>query len=125
MCLSKVKDFEVTLNKDGVGTGYKVFRQINGKLYGEYARPEKKRRIGVWLKEQNFRPQRTNDCIEPIGKKYKRGWHIFLTREAADKWNSLFLCVRKIKFRGIVTMGRSFNKSRVVVAKEIFIPKEV
>ena len=125
MCLDKLGDFNVKLNKDGVGTGYKVFNPIGGKLCGEYARPEKERRVGVWLKERNFRPLKTNDTIEPIGKRYERGWHIFLTREAANKWNSLGQAVRKVKFRGIVTMGRSTNNYKVIVAKEIFIPKEV
>ncbi len=125
MCLNKIRDFEVKLNKEGVGTGYKVFCEKGGELYGEYARVDKKRRVGVWLKEKNFRPRKTNNCIEPIGKRYERGWHIFITRQAADKWNSLFQCVRKIKFRGIVTMGRNASNSKVVVAKEIFIPREV
>jgi len=123
MCLQKLEDFNVRLNKDGVGTGYKVFIEKGGKLYGEYARPEKERRRGAWLKEKNFRPRITNDCIEQIEKRYKYGWHIFLTRKAADRWRGLGQGVRKIKFRVIVTMGRSTNNSKVIVAKEIFIPK--
>ena len=124
MCLQRFENFNVRLNKDGVGTGYKVFRQMDGKLYGEYARPQKERRVGVWLKEENFRPQRIDTGLERSKKRYKRGWHIFLTRKAAGNWRSEGEHIRKIKFKGIVTMGRVSNNSRVIVAKEIFIPKE-
>lgn len=124
MCLQRFENFNVRLSKDGVGTGYKVFRIWEGKLYGEYARPHKKRRVGVWLKEENFRPQRIDDGLERSKKLYKCGWHIFLTRKGALIWATDSQGVIRIKFKGIVTMGRSNNNSKVIVAKEIFIPKE-
>ena len=124
MCLKKLEDFNVRLNKDGVGTGYKVFRRFEGKLFGEYARTDKERRPDIWLKEENFRPRRSDDGLDRIGRMYKRGWHIFLTRKAAKNWRSEGQHIRKIKFKGIVTTGRGTYKSRIVVAKEIFIPKE-
>ena len=125
MCLQKLEDFNVRLNKDGVGTGYKVFRQFKGKLFGEYARTGKERRTDIWLKEENFRPQRSDDGLERIGKRYKRGWHVFLTWKAAENWRSEGQHIRKIKFKDIVATGRGAYNSRIVVAKEIFIPKEM
>ena len=124
MCLQRLEDFNLTLNKDGVGIGYKVFNRNEGRLYGEYARPGKERKLGVWLKEGNFRPQRRDTGLDRDGVKYKRGWHIFLRRKDAVNWDVGFQAIRKIKFRGIVAMGRMVNSSAIVVAKEIFIPKE-
>ena len=125
MCLKKLEDFNVQLNKVGVGTGYKVFNGKEGRLYGEYARPGKERRVGVWLKEENFRAQRIDTGLERDGVKYKRGWHIFLTRKDAVAWSVIHQHVRKVKFKGIVAMGRTENNRAVIVAKEIFIPKEI
>lgn len=128
MCLQRLGDFNVRLNKDEVGTGYKVFREFEGKLFGEYARTDKERRAGIWLKEENFRPLKTDDGLERIGKtfdpKYKPGWHVFLKRQTAEKWRSVGQHITKIKFRGIVTTGIGAYNGRIVVAKEIFIPKE-
>lgn len=124
MCLKKLEDFNVRLSKDGVGTGYKVFNRKGGRLCGEYARPGKERRVGVWLKEKNFRPQRIDTGLDRDGVKYKCGWHIFLKRNDALDWSVLGQHIRKIKFKGIVAMGRTENNRAVIVAKEIFIPKE-
>ena len=124
MCLQRLEDFNVKLNKDGIGVGYKIFCEIDGRLCGEYARPRKERRVGVWLKEENFRPRRTNTRIQRIERKYKRGWHIFLRRKDADNWRGEGKDIRKVEFRGIVTMGRNSSNNKVIVAKEIFIPDE-
>lgn len=123
MCLDRLENFKVKLH-DGIGTGYKVFR-MDGKLYGEFARRTKERRVGVWLKERNFRVLKTSSLVRIKGR-YKHGWHIFLRRKAAYDWGiDTDLVIRKIKFKGIVATGRNLDHNRVVVAKEIFIPKEV
>ena len=124
MCLKRLEDFNVRLNKDGIGTGYKVFNQRNGRLCGEYARPGKERRVGVWLKEENFRAQRIDTGLDRNGVKHKYGWHIFLRRKAAENWSAEGQDIRKIKFKRIVTTGIGTNNAKVIVAKEIFIPKE-
>ena len=124
MCLYTLENFKVKLNEDGVGTGYKVFNKNNGRLYGEYARPGKERELGVWLKEKNFRPQRKDTGLDRSGVKNKRGWHIFLRSKDAVNWDAGGQVVRKIKFKGIVATGRMPNTSAIIVAKEIFIPKE-
>jgi len=124
MCLYKLEDFNVRLCKDGIGTGYKVFNRKEGRLYGEYARPGKERRVGVWLKEENFRPQRIDTGLDRTGVKHKCGWHIFLRSKDAINWDAGGQVVRKIKFKGIVATGRMPNTSAIIVAKEIFISKE-
>lgn len=124
MCLKKLEDFNVRLNKDGVGTGYKVFNRKEGKLYGEYARPGKERRVSVWLKEENIRAQRIDTGLDRNGVKHKYGWHIFLRRSDAVNWDTGCQQIRKMKFKGIVATGRMVNTSAIIVAKEIFIPKE-
>ena len=124
MCLDRLENFKVKLNEDGIGTGYKVFR-MDGKLYGEFARRTKERRVGVWLKERNFRLLRTSS-LQRIKGRYKQGWHIFLSRQSCHEWGVHDnLVITKIKFRNIVATGRNVDNNRVVVAKEIFIPKEV
>ena len=125
MCLDSLEKFKVKLNEGGVGTGYKIFKLEDGKLYGEFARIEKVRRTGVWLKEQNFRhPKGT--CLRGIDNRYKYGWHIFLRKQSAYDWgiDEPYRVIRRIKFKDIVAKGRNVDGNRVVVAKEIFIPKE-
>ena len=124
MCLDTLENFKVKLNGDGVGIGYKVFLLEDGKLYGEFARTEKVRRIEVWLKEQNFRhPKGT--CLRYINNRYKHGWHIFLRKQSAYDWGvEEPYVIRRIKFKDIVAKGRNVDENRVIVAKEIFIPKE-
>lgn len=125
MCLETLQNFKVKLNKDGIGIGYKVFKLKAGALYGEIVRKEKVRRVGVWLKERNFRAPKGSN-LKMINGKYKEGWHIFLRRRSAYDWGiEEGLVIKRIRFRGIVAKGRNVDRNRVIVAKEIFIPKEM
>jgi hypothetical protein len=124
MCLEKLENFKVKLNEEGIGTGYKVFRVEDGELYGEIVRREKVRRVAVWLKERNFREPKGSN-LKLIDAKYEKGWHIFLSKGSAYDWGiEDRLVIKRIRYRGVVAKGRNVDRNRVVVAKEIFIPKE-
>jgi len=121
MCLENLENFKVKLNEDGIGTGYKVFKLKEGELRGEIVTQGRARPIGTWLKEKDFRA--ISD--EKIDGRYKQGWHIFLRRQSALEWGIYGgLIIKRVKFRDIVATGRNVDRNRVVVAKEIFIPKE-
>ena len=60
---------------------------------------------------------------------YPYGWHVFPRKEDAKKWGGMGRSgLIKVRFKGVVVTGRqecykSIGGLKVVVAKEIFIPK--
>jgi len=127
MCLEKIKKFRTKLDKKGEGWGWKIFRRKPYGLVGEFANATKVRPYNRWLNEKDFR-RKKEDGIYPseIGNKYKLGWHIFLFEKDAIMWMSDFINreVRRVKFRKLITTGINSYRYKVIVAKEIFIPKE-
>ncbi len=131
MCLAKLEDFKVRLNKYGVGNGWKIFT-LGGedRLEGQFT-TAKERQRGKWLDERGYRYEHTmhRDLIDAAHKDYPYGWHVFLRKRDAIKWNSGEYGLIKIRFKRVVTTGRqecykSIGGLKVIVAKEIFIPKQ-
>lgn len=124
MCLNRLGGFDLILDKNGIGEGWKVFCVKRKKLYGELARTKKVRPYGKWLKEDCFRPRKKKEKYWLGSIYYEHGWHIFLTRKGAETWSEASddTSVVKVKFRHSVQHGHILG-NKVVVAKEIFIPK--
>ena len=126
MCLQRLDDFNVKLNKDDIGSGWKVFVDGNcGKLHGEYHNSGE-RPTNKWLNEKQFRGMGfTNPRWKKIMSRYPFGWHIFPRKEDAVKWicGSFTKVIKKVKFRNVVATGYQIGY-KVIVAKEIYIPKQ-
>ena len=108
--------------------GYKVFEiSKNGQLYGEVFGDGKRRPVGKWLHEKDFRDE--EDKSETVihhaeHSSYPMGWHIFETKQAAIEWEdrsfSLMGCViRKVRYRKVCAVG--YQRGRVIIAKEMYI----
>ncbi len=124
MCLDKLSEFKVKLNKEGIGVGFKVF--VGNSIFGlkaewngtQYIRSENK-----WLREGDFRADKVKHTkkIGYSSVKYPLGFHVFLSKRAAKQWGGGQ--IRKVKFRRVVATGLQMTY-KCIVAKEIFIPKE-
>lgn len=129
MCLERLQDFKFNLDENGVGFGWKVFN-VNpktGSLNAEY-RKAKVRPRGRWLKEKDYRFAHEKDKKFLFDSKisYPYGFHVFLKGTDAEGWRRDYHYDHKairVKFRKIVAKGLQ-NGGNVIVAKEIFIPKE-
>jgi len=127
MCLEELADFSVKLDENGIGIGWKVFyKNIDGKLIGDFKSRSAERPKNKWLKEGNFRPGEYRHAKKTGYPSYAIGFHVFLTRDGAERWrNGLSDAhTKKIRFKRLVAMGFQLEH-RCVVAKEIFIPNEV
>jgi hypothetical protein len=124
MCLEKV-----TSKKDSTrtGIGWKVFSH---NLTGQFVNISTPRPVGEWLDEKDFRTildlrKRVIKADDRIT--YPIGWHIWVTKPEA----SLDKTVRKVRYRKVIAegfqSGRFVNGKlrKVIIAKEIFICKEI
>lgn len=128
MCLDKLARFDVTLDKNKVGVGWKVFRRRwgDGKFIGEYFSsgilPRRR-----WLNEKDHRSRFfKNKRYKKIESRYPFGWHVFLKKKDAVSWKGSL--ARKhvvgVKFRNIVATGyQAQGEKKTIVAKEILITK--
>ena len=131
MCLEKLSDFKIKLDKNGVGIGWKLFyKSFDGKLVGDFKSCAIERKTNKWLKEGDFRPPKWKSTKKIKGGppfylySYPLGFHIFLGKEGAINWTpGGSRVIIQIKFRKPVAKGLQYGY-RCVVAKEIFIPKE-
>lgn len=109
MCLDAV-DSEVTTRRK---TGWKLFFKKDGWLqtilgYGVYD-------AGAWLRS-------TDGAIgEP---RYERGFHIYPHKRDAQEAGWMYDAIKKVRFRNVVAQGTE-EGAIIVVAKEMFIVKEV
>lgn len=127
MCLDKLEDFKVKLNKNGVGEGYKTLYRRRKGFAGEYKGRGILRIANKWIHEGSLRSIKDKSCrvITSWNCKYPYGIHIWLTEYGACRWGGGIgnLVIKKVKFRNIVATGRQ-GKCRVVVAKEMYIMEE-
>lgn len=130
MCLEKLSNFKVKLDKNGVGIGWKLFHQNAwGKLLGDFQSFSVVRPRNKWLKEGDFRHESWKHAKKMHNfsgsVSYALGFHVFLTKEGAERWGNGCYDpkITMIKFRKPVAKGLQLEH-RCVVAKEIFIPKE-
>lgn len=131
MCLSRVKRnyYKNPLKIKRVeAVGYKVFRKGEyGELVGQYFGYGKRRPVGKWLHEKDFR---SGSCLKKrwidIWTKghYPFGFHYFSDLYNARNWKREHFrgdCViREIKVRNFVCRGVQDGYS-VYVAKEVLI----
>lgn len=111
------------------GTGYKrLITGRGGKLKFCYnvgknvALP-----IGKWIKEKDYR-RKDHKYREIISasfdnKSYPMGFHVYRNKKAAEEMMWGARVVVQVKFRKACAKGIQ-SRNNVIVAKEIFIPKE-
>jgi hypothetical protein len=108
MCIPDGEKFKPRINKKGEGVGYKLFQeQGDGELYSLLYFMEFKR--GLWIKSKSG-----------------PGFFIFALKKEAmnDGWS--YDKLLRVRFRGVKHAAKwpREPKSKIIVAKEIFIPKE-
>ena len=112
------------------GTGYKMFhKKNNGDLYFSYRFIGKQVPLPIrkWMNEKDYR-KKHNKGKEKIWvrnhESYPMGFHIYLNKKFAEEimWGSDVLI--PVKFRKAHTKGKQIGIN-VIVAKEIFIQREV
>ena len=120
------------------GTAYKLFQKApRGNLYFQYSFTGKRVPLptGKWLNEKDYRSH-DNKKIETISagrlvdlnrtRQYPKGFHAFLNKELAKDYKRNYLhrgVLIPVKFRKACAKGKQ-RGINVIVAKEIFIPKE-
>jgi hypothetical protein len=113
MCLSSIEKFKVNTK-----FGYKIFVQKNKKLYPEYM-GYKEYKVNKWYNEKERREELESNKI--VGEdyaaiyingeidkdnKYRKGFHIFLTRTDAEKYyTSSDAVIRMVEFNSVVETG--------------------
>lgn len=132
MCLDilLVKDLESQI-------GYKVFKKIDGKIYGSiYHHIDKPYKKKVWIKDENLKPIYSNDPIS-IGFSYPTGFHIYQDLKSAIEHVKSFCnkehCIFKVKYRQVVAIGKQDptcyqvkdNAKIVIIAKEMMLLEEI
>lgn len=124
MCLSKLKDFNVTRPY-----GYQVFQKKDRKLFSMF-HPQKPIKLEKWEEDESveiveaFFPEKKHGS-----KKYQTGFHVFLNEKDAKELKEIYskfkLEIKKVHFKNVVTTGiENWIKKRsfpVVVARERLI----
>ena len=121
MCLAYLDD-TVERKFKNKGFGWKVFRETTEGLIGD-ARRGRPRTPNKWLHEAHFRRDRSQKTLKISSQKhYPTGWHIFLTRDGARRWQELWNSevIRRVQFRKPVAWGKQRGYP-TVVAKEMYI----
>ncbi len=126
MCLDKLKDFEVTQKH-----GWQVFmKRAEGYLYSRFFNHDTPIPIGKWQRDK-FRIFNKWIYMEDYSKKYKKGFHIFLSEEDAQAYgpNSTTYCVKKVGFKRVVAKGfqtiyNGGKMAKVVVCHKRFIEQD-
>jgi hypothetical protein len=102
--------------------GYKEFDYNKGRLHFKFFNCYKRLPIGKWLKEEDYREQKSVDRIgyQNISKWYKTGFHIYVDNPL---YAGIYSGIRKVKFRKVVAKGWQDGR-KVIVAKEMYIFKK-
>ena len=122
MCLDKLKDFAVVLDKKGVGKGWKVFNERDNKLYSQFWH-ERSLPQNTWIHEEDFRPNCVahHHTIKYGGGDYPQGFHLYRSAKDYPPYLINNNEVKKlIYFRNVVVTG--YQLYDTIVAKEIYIP---
>jgi len=122
MCLSLDEK-----TRTGIKYGYKIFKVVGNKIYGEYfsytgavnwMEPYKKKK---WYKS-------SSGIIGTAPSDfYERGFHIFTNKKHATSWRrrKRGYKIFKVKLKNIIASGIQGRNLKVVVAKEMMILEEV
>ena len=138
MCLDKLIPIDKK-DPDKVRYGYKVF----AKFHTGFLAPDLIYDVDTpfihknrWIHESKYRPldvkgRKKINAEEISGIKYPFGFHIFLSKKAAEKYKGdyLYKVIRQVKYRKLVasgyqsacTIGKLY---RTDVAKEIYVMEE-
>jgi hypothetical protein len=95
------------LNKQKrITEGWKVFEEKNNLLFSPIRGRGNYLPVGKWLDEKNYR---FNPLIQTLRtdteESYQTGWHVFVKKEDAEAWKSVFQIVRKVKVFMVVATG--------------------
>jgi len=105
--------------------GYKVMRQKDKHLYGEYRTEKLRRPIGKWLDEKNFQDP-FSSTLEFLYTKngifYPKGWHVYESLKDIPILLYSYYVIRKVKCRQPLAQGYQ-KKSKVGIFKEIMFIK--
>jgi hypothetical protein len=129
MCLTTIIERSTTIKRSG--TGYKVFNITLFGLTGPFqGREDRELPVGQWINEKDFRgPEgykshlsyrhvdKRGNCL---GGKYPYGWHIYVSKTAANNRSRVEQVIKKVRYRQARTLGRQ-DGVLIVVAKEMFI----
>ena len=116
MCLSELesKKFEYKKENDHF-VGYKYFYNRDySHLHFPFKGKSSRIPLNTWIDEKNWRIFKDETHIEDSGNLYKTGFHIYTEKP--------LLKHRKVYFRGVVAQGYQ-QEDKVIVAKEMYIPK--
>jgi hypothetical protein len=125
MCLQAVeKSYPKNSN---FGFGYKVLRKKGEKYYSP------NQRTCVPYRNDRWNAAAGDTQYASSGTKYQLGFHIFLNKADAAKYRSLNCCssdvICMVRYKEVTTIGinevDSYNYGDCVIAKKMFIEKEV
>ncbi len=125
MCLTTIIERSTSLkeNKKEKGVGWKLFYKSMYGLSGIYQGNNKYLDEGRWIHELDYRSSeaRMRDRLRSDKNgNYPFGWHIYVSKKAADHKSSNDQVVRKVRYRQARTKGCQ-DDVQVIVAKEMFI----
>lgn len=133
MCLRKVIKYDILRRfkperENKYNIGWKVFKSYDSELHPIYKGYNNIFPINQWINEKDFRPgyyyYKNNDYIDGPNT-YRTGFHIYLDKKNAIKKleSGCGEVIKKVYFKNVVAKGYEY-KSKIVVAKEMMIPKE-
>lgn len=110
------------------GMGYKIFHKTKrGNLYFYYSGIGKQVPLPIetWLNEKKYRSSvdKKTETILTTSASYPMGFHIYLNKKLVSGCLYGRDVIVSVKFRKAHTKGKQDGKN-IIVAKEIFIPKE-
>ena len=127
MCLDKVT---MPRKLKSEGTGYKMFYKTKrGNLKFSYFRKDSLVPTGKWINEKKYRLGRykERETINAMdGTFYPMGFHLYMNKRLAEAhiYSHYRGVIVPVKFRGACAKGKQLRMN-VIIAKEIFIQKEI
>ena len=100
--------------------GWKVFRNMNGKLKSICRGNGKHFKKGVWHNEKDFRgeEERRKTIDSHFDGRYKKGFHVFVTLKGLKFWRDYKDdIIKKVEVKDIVASGTQLREDVVVVKK--------
>lgn len=118
MCLSTIEVFNVKLDKDSEGVGYKIFKlSEKGELHTPLYAKKKPLEINKWFRSKQKR-------ISFSRREYLSGYHIFQYKKDAKNWwlyrekLTKRIHIRKVKFKDILATGMIVTNDMATPRKE-------
>ncbi len=120
MCLNKLRTGPIFSKPT---YGYKVFKEVKGKLYGEMMVDEPLP-VNKWIYSNRYNERACVDNLTDT-RDYKLGWHVFEKRKDAVNWKNIDgllnnLVIRKVLVKGIHCFGYQ-GEAKTLVCRKIKI----